>query len=84
MSTRDDHEEQMRKIRALWLLLRPVIEDRAQALGASPFEMAMALTMGTPAYIYAAVTPDNRRAAMIGATALFEHTGMQLVAQGEH
>jgi hypothetical protein len=84
VSTTDDHEERMRKIEALWLLLRPTLEERARELEASPFELAMALTIGTPSYVYAAVTPDNLPAAMAGAAALFEHTCLGLVAQGEH
>jgi hypothetical protein len=47
------------RVQAIWMLLRPVIESKAQELGASPMEMALALTIGAPTYLFAAAPGDT-------------------------
>lgn len=36
---------------ALWLLLRPAIESKAQEFGATPQDVALALTIGAPEFV---------------------------------
>lgn len=79
----DDQKQAVARIHAVWMLLRPHIEAKAQELGASPLEMSLALTIGTPAYVYAAAVPEMREASLRAAANLFTETCASL-ARGEH
>lgn len=83
MSHEDDPLTPGSRVHALWLLLRPMIEDRAQELGATPVELALALTIGAPTYVFAAARPSDRRFALKTASALYAETCASLARQGD-
>lgn len=83
MSVKDDQQEVIARIHAIWMLLRPVIEQRAQEIGASPIEMALAMTIGTPTYIAAATKAELRSNALNDAAKLFTETCVALTKNGE-
>lgn len=65
--------EEVDRVFAIWLLMRPAIEEKARELGATPQQMALALTIGAPTFI-AATAPEGHEAEYLGkAAALFEH-----------
>lgn len=50
---------------ALWMFLRPTILAKAQELGATPEDLALALTMGTPELVLACA-PEGQAARYAG------------------
>lgn len=82
MSDADAMLDSIDKIHALWLLLRPVINERALEFGATPGEVALALTIGTPTYVVAAAPTGTETAVAANACALFEHCCARVLAEG--
>jgi len=72
-------DEQVQRCMALWKLMQPRIMAFAAAHGATPTEVAVAMTIGTPQVVFAASAAGDEWEQMERARALFGAVGEALV-----
>ena len=72
-------DEQVQRSQALWLLLQPKLMAFASNHGATPTELAVAMTIGTPQVVFAASAAGDEWEQMERARALFGAVGEALV-----
>jgi hypothetical protein len=66
---------------ALWLLLRPAIEAKAQELGATPQDVALALTLGAPEFVVLSAPAGEAENHAEGALAIFRNCCVALIME---
>lgn len=68
-------------VMALWLLLRPTIEAKAQELGATPEDVALALTIGAPEFVVLSAPRGEAEGRAEAALSLFRNCCVALLRE---